>query len=165
MKKRFLHIEALLVFAAFVLVGFLFFISVGVKLNRKDIIQTPVLNTKELYCGISVTVPQINSTVSLPVQILGYVNGCGWETYSDYSARLKILDSDGKLVGRPYLIPKLGASLSPVSSQFGLKIERLPMFESKVIFVFESFGPEKKILILPVNIVEQKSEDVLKDES
>jgi hypothetical protein len=166
MKRRFFNIEAFLVLLALALVSVFAVNSLNVKIGKNEAISVPNLDTRELYCGISVTRPQINALVSLPVQISGYVNGCGWEPYLGYVARLKILDSENKQVGRNYLVSRSGSALSPVSSQFSLTIDSLPTESGRASFVFESFGLERKTFVLPVTFT-QIPDDVLnnKDEN
>jgi len=152
-KKTLITIELFLALLVALLFGFLLIVFSNSKKQNIDPLPSVVVDTRELYCGISITSPQIGSSVSLPVQVGGYVSGCGWEPYLNYVAKMKIYDSQNRLIGRPYLVNKSLNNNSPVSTQFGFTIESLPIKEGAVTFVFENFGVLEKTMTLPLNIV------------
>lgn len=110
------------------------------------------VDTSELYCGISVTEPSIEASVTVPITISGYISGCGWEPYREYVATLKIFDGENKLIGRPYLINKDPNNQSPVSVQFSFTVRDLPMKEGDIRLVFENFGVLEKEFVLPLHL-------------
>lgn len=133
------------------LLAFLFFIFVHQKKEVTPTEQSVAVDTSEIYCGITVTKPSVNSFISLPLDISGYISGCGWDSYSAYVSRLKILDEEGNIVGRPYLVPKNENALSPVSSQFNFTIKDLPVKDGQSLtLLFESFGSSEDTFSLPV---------------
>lgn len=149
-----------MVLLVFILCGFLFFIYTNSKIKEDAIVLVTQVDTRELYCGISVTSPSINSQIHTPFQINGYINGCGWEPYSNYVARLYILDENGKLISRPYLVRKSVSQISPVSTQFNLNIENLPKTEGGVVLRFESFDRDVKTFRLPINLVKAPADEI-----
>jgi hypothetical protein len=152
-KKTLITFELFLTLLVVILFGFLLFVFTNSKIDEADSLPVVAVDTSELYCGISVTSPSIGREVSLPIQVSGYVSGCGWEPYLNYVATLKIYDREGKLIGRPYLVNKSTSNNSPVSTQFNLNIESLPIKEGEVDFVFENFGVLEKTTTIPVKIV------------
>ncbi|MEZ4114457.1 MAG: hypothetical protein R3B65_03420 [Candidatus Paceibacterota bacterium] len=91
MKKTLITIELFLTLLVVILFGFLLFIFTNSKIDEKSSVPVVSVDTNELYCGISVTSPAIGSEVSYPLNISGYVSGCGWDPYLNYVAVLKIL--------------------------------------------------------------------------
>jgi len=153
MKKTLITLELFLTLLVVVLFGFLLFIFTNSRTKEDTSVSVVSVDTKELYCGISVTSPSIESSVTLPLKVSGYVSGCGWEPYLNYVAKLKIVDSEGNLIGRPFLVNKNLNSSSPVSTQFNLDIKDLPIKEGEVNLQFESLGGVGKKLTVPVKIV------------
>lgn len=160
MKKTLITIELFLALLVVILLGFLLIVFSNSKKRNIDPLPSVSVDTRELYCGISITSPQIGSSVSFPVQVGGYVSGCGWEPYSGYVAKMKIYDSENRLIGRPYLVNKSLNNNTPVSTQFGFTIESLPIKEGPVTFVFENFGVLEKTMTLPLNITTPPEESV-----
>ncbi len=152
MKKTLITIELFLILLVALLFGFLLFIFTNSKIEEEPVLPSVSVDTSELYCGISVTSPQIGSNVSFPVKVEGYVSGCGWEPYGNYVATLKVYDDQKRLIGRPFLVHKSTENNSPVSTQFSLTIPNLPISEGSVEFVFENFGVLEKTMTVPVNI-------------
>lgn len=161
MKKTLITLELFLTLLVVVLFGFLLFIFTNSRIKDEASVPVVSVDTKELYCGISVTSPAIESLVSLPLSISGYVSGCGWEPYLNYVAKLKIMDSEGNLIGRPFLVNKNLNSSSPVSSQFNLIIKDLPIETGEVKLFFESLGGTDKKLTVPVKIVSKVENETL----
>lgn len=163
MKKTLITLELFLAFLVALLFGFLFFIFTSSREKENPKIPAVSVDTRELYCGISITNPQIGSSISLPLEISGYVSGCGWEPYLNYVAKMKIYDSENKIIGRPYLVAKSTDNNSPVSTQFGLKINRLPITEGDVVLSFENFGPTEKTMTVPLTLVLPQPDENLQE--
>lgn len=157
MKKTLITIELFLTLLVVVLFGFLLFIFTNSKIEDETSLPVASVDTRELYCGISITSPQIGSEVYFPIEVSGYVSGCGWEPYLSYVAKLKVYNSEGKLIGRPFLVSKNINSNSPVSTQFNLLIKDLPIQEGPVEFVFENFGVLEKNTTVPLTIIKKTS--------
>lgn len=155
MKKTLITIELFLILLIVILFGFLLFIFTNSKIEEDPILPVVSVDTSELYCGISVTNPQIGSSVYLPIEVSGYVSGCGWDPYVNYVAKLKIYDSQKKLIGRPLLVNTSTSSNSPVSTQFSMTIDSLPITEGPVDFVFENFGVIEKTMTVPITIIKK----------
>ncbi len=155
MKKTLITIELLLILLVVLLFGFLLFIFTNSKIEEEPALPSVSVDTSELYCGISVTSPQIGSNVSFPVKVEGYISGCGWEPYGNYVAKLKVYDNQKRLIGRPFLVHKSTENNSPVSTQFILTISNLPISEGSLEFVFENFGALEKTMTVPVTIIQK----------
>lgn len=153
MKKTYITIELFLTLLVVVLFGFLLFIFTNSKIDEAESLPIASVNTAELYCGISITSPQIGSSVSFPLRVSGYVSGCSWDSYLNYVAKLKIYDSEGRLLGRPFLVNKVETSNTPVSTQFDLIIKNLPIESGEVKLVFENFGVLEKTTTVPITMV------------
>jgi len=164
-KKIFITIELFLIILVLVLLAFLFFVFVYQKKEPTPENQSVSVDTSELYCGITVTNPSVNSFVSLPLKISGYISGCGWETYMTYVAKMTVFDEEGLTVGRPFLIHKNENSLSPVSSQFSLELKDLPVKDNeKITLVFESINSGEEKFSLPVVLQPKiETEDEIQD--
>lgn len=158
-KKTLITIELFLILLIIVLFGFLLFIFTNSKIEEDPIVPVASVDTSELYCGISVTNPQIGSVVSLPLEVSGYVSGCGWEPYLNYVAIMKVYDMEKKLIGRPFLVPRNQIDASPVSTQFHIVIDDLPVAEGQFEIVFENFQNPEKIMTVPITIVANAPED------
>jgi len=158
-KKTLITIELFLILLIVVLFGFLLFIFTNSKIDKNPVIPVATVDTSELYCGISITSPQIDSEVSLPLEVSGYISGCGWEPFLNYVAKLEIYDSENNSIGRPFLVPKKQNGPSPVSTQFHFTINNLPIEEGKVNFVFKNFSSNEKTTTIPVTIVKKTEED------
>ncbi len=159
MKKTLITIELFLTLLVVVLFGFLLFIFTNSKIEDETSLPVTSVDTRELYCGISITSPQIGSEVYFPIEVSGYVSGCGWELYLNYVAKLKVYNLEGKLIGRPFLVSKNLNSNSPVSTQFNLLIKDLPIQEGPVEFVFENFGVLEKNTTVPLTIIKKPVDD------
>jgi len=160
-KKTLITIELFLILLVIVLFGFLLFIFTNSKIEEASVLPVAIVNTTELYCGISITSPQIGSSVYFPIVVAGYVSGCGWEPYLNYVATMKVYDSEKRLMGRPFLVNKSVSSNSPVSTQFKLIIKDLPIKQGEVSFVFENFGILEKTMTVPLNIIEKPVDEIL----
>lgn len=164
MKKVYITIEIFLVLLVLVLFIFLLFVYTNSKSLENPAIIVSQVDTRELYCGISVTTPSINSQAHFPLEISGYVNGCGWESYSNYMARLIVLDENNEVISRPYLVRRAFSQVSPVSTQFSLTIPDLTKKTGKVNLLFESFGKDTKNFIVPIELVEKPQEvDIIEE--
>ena len=152
-KKIFFTIELFLISLIVLFAAFLFFIFTR-KEKAESLADVPVVvDTAELYCGITVTEPAIGSHVSFPLTVSGYISGCGWESYSGYAARLKLFDSEKRQIGRQYLVHSSEASTSPVSSQFHFAISDAPALPgSELFFEFTSFSSEEHVFTFPVMV-------------
>ncbi len=160
MKKTLITFELFLTLLVVILFGFLLFIFTNSKIEEEPALPVVSVDTSELYCGISITRPQIGSSVYFPIEISGYVSGCGWEPYLNYVATLKVYDSQKRLIGRPFLVNKSTENNSPVSTQFSLTIKSLPIAEGEDIeFVFENFGILEKTMTVPLKIISPPLED------
>lgn len=159
MKKTLITIELFLTLLVVVLFGFLLFIFTNSKIEDETSLPVTSVDTRELYCGISITSPQIGSEVYFPIEVSGYVSGCGWEPYLNYVTKLKVYNLEGKLIGRPFLVSKNLNSNSPVSTQFNLLIKDLPIQEGPVEFVFENFGVLEKNTTVPLTIIKKPVDD------
>ncbi|MDQ5883152.1 MAG: hypothetical protein QG654_64 [Patescibacteria group bacterium] len=157
-KKTLITIELFLTLLVVVLFAFLLFIFTNSKVKDEPILPSVSVDTSELYCGISITSPEIGSSVYFPIEVSGYVSGCGWDPYLNYVAKMKIYDSEKRLIGRPYLVNKSTSSNSPVSTQFKIVINDLPIKEGPVEFVFENFGILEKTMTVPLNIISKPVE-------
>ncbi len=151
-KKTLLTIELFLILLIVVLFGFLLFIFTNSKIEEDPIVPVASVDTSELYCGISVTQPQIGSVVSLPLEISGYVSGCGWEPFLNYVATMKIYDAEKNIIGRPFLVPRNQTDTSPVSTQFHFVVQDLPATEGAFEIVFESLQNSEKTMTIPITI-------------
>ena len=160
-KKSLITIELFLTLLVVVLFGFLLFIFTNSKIEEDPVLPVATIDTAELYCGISITSPQIGSVVSFPIEVAGYISGCGWEPYLNYVATLRVYDSEKRLIGRPLLVNKSLTSNSPVSTQFGITIDDLPIKTGEVSFVFENFGIIEKTMTVPLTIVEKTVDENL----
>lgn len=135
-KKIFSSLEfiLLLVVAGLILVLILFFIRKEKSQEIPIIVDLP-----EEYCGITVISPDPGSRVELPLQITGYIGGCGWEEYLGYVARMRVYDEELNPVSRIFLVESSG-SKSPVSSQFKFTLDTLFSDSKSLNLIFESFG-------------------------
>lgn len=160
MKKIFLTIELFLIVLIVLLFGFLFFIFTH-KQQAESLAEVPiVVDTSELYCGITVTDPEIGKPVSFPLSISGYVSGCGWNPYHGYAAHLIFRDKDNRMISRRYLVHTTDVTTSPVSSQFHITIQKLPVALGQELFLeFTSFDNEKTFTF-PVTVGMSDENDI-----
>lgn len=56
-------------------------------INYKKILNLP--------CGLTLSTPDKEATVSFPLRVQGYVNGCGWEEISGRVGSVQVFDGYG----------------------------------------------------------------------
>ena len=78
------------------------------------------LNNDKNTCGIKIFSPLPGQKVSFPLEVSGYVNGCGWAPFEGQAATLQIRDND-KSISPVIILPVEGDSYT-LPAYFKVKI-------------------------------------------
>ncbi len=115
------------------LIGFFRTGTLDSKLNFtvKSILKEP--------CGLSIKTPHLHESVTFPLEITGYINGCGWEPRDDRAGTV-VLYSDH---GMP-LTPPVTLLMPP-------QAEREPYYFESIINIVPPSGTKEGILIFENN--------------
>lgn len=145
-KKIFLSIEFFLLSIVLILIGVLVVIFTQ---SDPEPVESVLVETPDVYCGITIVSPKSDEVVTLPLKFSGYISGCGWLPYLDYAVRFKVYDKDMNLISRPYLVRAV-EDPSPVSTQFSFTLDTLPLKDGPFNIIFESMSDSAQKVSLPL---------------
>lgn len=107
--------------------------------------------TLQLKCGLTVYSPRENSTVSFPLSVNGYANGCGWTPDENgHIGSFDVVLENGFVIGR-YNLEVVGDTTTAPYYFEGTIIPELPQFTKNGIFVFTSVKANTPIISIPVS--------------
>ncbi len=107
--------------------------------------------TLQLKCGLTVYSPKENKTVSFPLSVYGYVNGCGWTPdETGHIGTFDVVTTSGLILGR-YNLEVSGDTTSAPYYFEGIITPELPQFTTDGMFIFTSHNATTPSVQIPVS--------------
>lgn len=98
-----------------------------------------------LPCGLTVNTPKPDASVSFPLTVGGYANGCGWEDIDGSVGSIDVLDSNGVVYAHG-LLPIVGTVAKPYYFEISVA-PALPAGITAGTIVFNSNSGAAPVLI------------------
>lgn len=149
----------LLIIFGFILVAFI----VGFFASRKS--YSPIMfpnvtgdsnSPFTLYsqnkCGLSITKPIENESLSSTIVVAGYINGCGWSLDGQSAGTVQVLNQSGQVISGTYTL--FVPSHSPFSASYfsaTVYINGSHTGTGSLLFRNNEPAEESEIIVLPIN--------------
>lgn len=108
------------------LIVVLFFLGVF-KAGNASLSNVNYRSILRLPCGISLKEPDRNERISFPMNVRGYMNGCGWTSVNGSLGTVQVFDSKGIAITEVVTIPQKPAEAGlPYSFKASVKLFKAP---------------------------------------
>ncbi len=117
--------------------------------------KTLGVNYKNLIhvdCGLTVKTPKVHDTVTFPIKVSGYINGCGWLSDGNSGGTVTLIGTGGALSNAvPLSIAEASTTDLPLYFEAKISPAVVPHDGTGVLFFRNTASPTPETFQIPVN--------------